>query len=150
MAEPTVATRVTVRPAGTGDIAAVAGLLAGLQDPPSVRADDDAWGAIIAQPGRALLIAEIDGEPVGTADLIVSPNLTHGARPHALVENVIVAPDRRRDGVGRALMDEVERRSREAGCYRIQLLSANPRTWAHAFDEACGYEPSAQGFRRYL
>jgi GNAT superfamily N-acetyltransferase len=150
VADSRVTARVTVRAARDDDLGAVAALLAGLQDPPTVIADVDVWRAILAQPGRALLIAEVDGAAAGTADLIVSPNLTHGGRPHALVENVVVAPSHRRDGIGRALMDDVERRARDAGCYRIQLLSANPRTEAHAFYGSCGYERSAQGFRRYL
>ena len=46
---------------------------------------------IVADPARSLLVAEIDGELVGTVDVLIAPNLTHHAQPWALVENVVVA-----------------------------------------------------------
>ncbi|MEU6328527.1 hypothetical protein ABZ851_14795 [Streptomyces sp. NPDC047049] len=36
-----------------------------------------------------------------------------------------------------------------AGCYKAQLLAADDE-YVHAFYEACGFKPLAQGFRRYL
>jgi GNAT superfamily N-acetyltransferase len=97
-----------------------------------------------------LLVADEDGRVVETADLVVIPNLTRGARPVALVENVVVTAERRGGRVGRALMDEAERRARSAGCYKIQLLSNAYRTRAHAFYRALDYETSVEGFRKYL
>ena len=47
-------------------------------------------------------------------------------------------------------MEDVTRRAREAGCYKLQLLSSRRRTQAHAFYQALGFEASAQGFRIYL
>ena len=61
----------------------------------------------------------------------------------------MVAPGGRRRGVGRALMREVERRAREAGCYKLQLVSGARRSQAHLFYKAIGYN-SAEGFRLYF
>jgi GNAT superfamily N-acetyltransferase len=108
-----------------------------------------AFAAIQTQRGRRLLVAEQGGGLAGTLDLLVTPNLTHGGRPWAIVENVVVDEAARRSGVGRALMHEAERTARAAGCYKIQLLSARRRE-AHEFYRALGFEPSAEGFRRYL
>ena len=58
---------------------------------------------ILADPRRELAVALVDGQVVGTADLIVIPNLTHRGTPWGIVENVIVAGAARRSGVGRAL-----------------------------------------------
>src|ERR1700683_238595 len=63
-----------------------------------------------AQSGRYLLVAEVDENVVGTADLLIVPNLTHGGAPWAIVENVVVNEGARRRGVGSALMDEAVRR----------------------------------------
>ena len=118
------------------------------------RADDDrsarTFDAILADPHRAFLVAEADGQIVGTADVVLVPNLTHASRPVAYVENVVVAEGRRGEGIGRALMDEAIRRAEAAGCYKIQLLSNDGREGAHVFYDRLGFERSAQGFRRYL
>jgi len=141
---------LTVREAGEGDLDVVARLLEELHDPPTVVVDALAWRSMLSQLKRTILIAEIDGEPAGTADLMVLPNLTNGALPRANVENVAVAAWCRRRGVGRALMAEVERRAVEAGCYKIMLMSALHRTGAHRFYQEIGYERVAEGFRRSL
>ncbi|HWF23274.1 MAG TPA: GNAT family N-acetyltransferase, partial [Acidimicrobiales bacterium] len=60
--------------------------------------------AIAAEPGRTLLVAVVADMIVGTADLVVVSNLTHHGMAWAMVENVVVDQDRRRAGVGRALM----------------------------------------------
>ena len=106
--------------------------------------------AIAAQAGRQLLVAEVHNRVVGTADLLIVPNLSHGGAPWAVVENVVVDEGSRRLGVGRALTDEMVRRCDEAGCYKLQLLSNKRRTSAHEFYRSVGFEAVAEGFRRYL
>lgn len=107
------------------------------------------WERIAAQQGRTVLVAEAGGAVVGTADSIVMPNLTRGGRGILFVENVVVAEAGRRRGVGRRLLDAMVDLAEEAGCYKVQLLAADD-AYVHTFYEACGFEPLAQGFRRYL
>jgi GNAT superfamily N-acetyltransferase len=150
---------IVVRDARREDLRSLLGLLEQLQEEatpfvpwPDVGEDDVAafLDEILAQPGRAVLIADDDGEPCGALDLIVLPNLTHGAAPIAWIENVVVDESHRRRGVGRTLIEEATRRAADAGCYKVQLLSNRRRASAHAFYESLGFEPSAHGFRRYL
>ena len=150
MARAGLSDAIVVRDATDGDLHTMVHLLGELHDPPTAAADRGVWATILAEEGRSILIAEIGGAPVGTADLSISPNLTHHARPYALIENLSVASGHRRMGVGRALMTEIERRARLAHCYKIQLLSAARRTDAHRFYGSLGYERAAEGFRRYL
>ncbi len=144
---------IEVRPARPGDVAALLELYRQLAEGFGHQpAAPDRAGALLAeiskQPHRTLLVAVCDGQVVGTADLVVvRPNLTHEGRPWAAIENVVVDGRARRRGAGRALMEEAIRRAREAGCHRVQLLSNNRRTEAHAFYRALGFESSAQGFR---
>jgi GNAT superfamily N-acetyltransferase len=105
---------------------------------------------IIDDPRRTFLVAELDGDLAGTADLLIVPNLTHEARPVAFVENVVVDATHRGNGIGRTLMEAVIEHARAEGCYKIQFLSNNGRTRAHAFYRRMGFSPSAEGFRLYL
>jgi len=148
---------VEVRPAVAADLPALIDLYEQLVEgfgsgPQLSLAEAEAiFSAIAADPDRTLLVATVDGVVAGTVDLlVVRPSLTHRGRPWAAVENVVTGTGYRRQGVGRALMEEAARRSREAGCHRLQLLSRMQRTGAHAFYRAIGMEPSAQGFRLYF
>ena len=150
---------VQIRTARADDLPALLSLLEQLRDRATLgvawgRADHETaagvWAEILEDARRTFLVALMGGEVVGTADLIVVPNLTHSARPVAFVENVVVDVDRRSRGIGRALMSACEARAVEAGCYKLQLLSNRGRTDAHRFYESLGFEPAAQGYRRYL
>ncbi len=92
----------------------------------------------------------LDETAVGTATCVVVPNLTRGGRPYMLIENVVVSAAVRRRGVGRRLLDAALGLAVAAGCYKVQLLSNATRVEAHAFYEACGFRPLAQGYRMYL
>lgn len=106
---------------------------------------------ILDDERRIFLVAEADGgEVVGTADLVIVPNLTHAASPIAYVENVVVDREHRNRGIGAALMAECEARAVAAGAYKLQLLSNADRTEAHRFYESLGYQQSARGYRRDL
>jgi predicted nuclease with RNAse H fold/GNAT superfamily N-acetyltransferase len=105
---------------------------------------------ILADPRRELAVAVVDGQLVGTADLLVVPNLTHRGNPWAVVENVIVASSARRTGVGRALMTHLIELARAAGCYKLQLASGKHRTEAHEFYRSMGLNAVAEGFKIYF
>jgi len=60
---------------------------------------------------------------VGALVLLIVPNLTHGGRPWAQIENVVVESSKRRHGIGRKLIDSAIAHAREQGCYKVQLIS---------------------------
>ncbi len=45
--------------------------------------------SVLEQRGRTLLVADRDGEIVGTADLLIVPNLMRRGAPWAILENVV-------------------------------------------------------------
>lgn len=147
---------VLVREAKPADLGALETLYEQLTGPLAETRPDpapdprEALGRIIADPARSLLVAELDGVLVGTVDVLIAPNLTHYAQPWALVENVVVAEHARRCGAGRALMTRAIELAREAGCYKVNLISGNERTGAHAFYRSLGFEANGQGFKAYL
>ena len=145
---------ITVRPAEAGDLNELLRLFEQL-NAENVRTETvahapDVLAAIIAQPDRHLMVAIIGGEVVGTADLLVAANLTHAARPWALIENIVVDEANRGRGVGATLLGALVEIARAAGCYRIVLTSDKDRQDAHEFYRRTGWKPVAEGFKFFL
>ena len=101
-------------------------------------------------PGCEVIVAEEDGQIIGTSMLTIVPNLSHGGMPWIIVENVVVDKKHRRTGAGNLLMEYIKTKALENGCYKIQLMSDKSRSEeAHKFYNAIGYNASAEGFRMY-
>jgi predicted N-acetyltransferase YhbS len=109
-----------------------------------------AFAEISALPGCEVIVAEQESAVIGTAMLMVVPNLSHNALPWAIVENVVVDSGYRGTGVGKLLMEYIKEKAGEAGCYKVQLMSDKRRNEAHKFYAAIGYNATAEGFRLYL
>jgi N-acetylglutamate synthase-like GNAT family acetyltransferase len=105
---------------------------------------------IESMPGHWLLVADEDGLVIGTVLLQIVPHLSHNAHPWGIVENMVVDSRYRRRGIGWILIDRIKEICREAGCYKIQLLSHKKRLEAHRFYHSLGFEDSALGFRLYI
>jgi GNAT superfamily N-acetyltransferase len=145
---------VDVRGATVEDVAGLCALLVQLPvdspgDVPIDRARE-VLPAILAQDARLLLVACDGDRIVGTTDVIVVPNLTHGGKPYANVENVVVDASVRGQGIGRALMEAAIAHARAHGCYKVGLTSNLARTAAHQLYESLGFEASAHGYRLYF
>jgi GNAT superfamily N-acetyltransferase len=108
------------------------------------------FAEITALRGQEFIVAEKDGSVVGTLFLQIIPNLLHDARPFAILENMVVDSKYRRQRIGRLLIERALACCREAGCYKIQLLSNKKRQEAHKFYRSMGFEDSALWFRDYL
>lgn len=141
---------ISVRQATPDDLDSIVMLLGELHEPSRAAADAESWKQMLAQTGRTILLAERDGDPVGTADLWIAPTLLNGAAPRAFVNYVAVLTSARRSGVGRALLEDAHRRAADAGCDDLLLTSGDHRPDAHHFYEALGYERCAVGFRKRL
>jgi GNAT superfamily N-acetyltransferase len=106
--------------------------------------------AIHNAPGRELLVAEENGLVVGTAALVITPSLVHGASPWAVVEHMVVDEKRRSRGIGRQLLEYAVKKAGEAGCYKIMLCSNKQRGDAHRFYRSLGFTATHEGFHRYF
>jgi GNAT superfamily N-acetyltransferase len=51
-----------------------------------------------------VFVAESEGVIVSSATITIVPNVTRGARPYALIENVVTRGAHRRRGLGRAVL----------------------------------------------
>ncbi len=101
--------------------------------------DEDPW--------LRLLVVEVDDIVVGTASLMLFPNISHRAAPNAVLENVVVDETERSKGYGEALVRYCVEEARRAGCHGLTLVSDRRRTAAHRFYERLGFRQSHLGFR---
>lgn len=106
-----------------------------------------AFAEIAADSRQRLLVVERDGRIVGSATLVIVPNLSHQGRPYALAENVVVDESARGSGYGELLMRHAMEEARRAGCYKLVLTSNKQRTDAHRFYQRLGFRTTSEGFR---
>ena len=99
------------------------------------------------QPGEYLLVNEIDGRIVATAQLNIIPSYAHLGRSYAIVNYVVTDEDERRKGYMAEIFNTIDKICTEHNCSSILLDSAEWRKEAHQFYESMGYE-SMRGFRK--
>lgn len=142
---------VTIRRAHTADAPDVERLYRQLvPGDPAVRVLPERIDQVAADPASLLLVAERSGRLAGSAFVTVCLDTMYGDRPYLVIENVVVEETVRGAGVGRRLLEAVDRVAVEAGASKVMLLSSAARTEAHRFFETCGYAADAKrGFVRY-
>lgn len=138
-----------IRPLEAEDLDAVLELYGqfGHDDDPAVSREhlEQTWREIRSTP-TVLHLGRFaaDGTLVSTAHASFTPNLTRGARPYAVVENVVTRTELRGQGHGGALLQALIDACWERGCYKIMLLSGLHRPEAHRFYARVGFDPDAK------
>jgi ribosomal protein S18 acetylase RimI-like enzyme len=128
---------LTLRRATPDDYPAVNGLATELV---SLEADRQAvFAAALAHPDRTLLVAEVGGEVVGFADLLVYPDVTEGAMAAELM-GLVVRADHRRRGIGRALLEEVCRTAAARGVVEFHICTEQDNQTAQRLYASRGAE----------
>jgi len=145
----------TIRPATRDDVPAIVAMLAddhlGAQrEQPGDPAYLDAFEALDSDPHQLLVVADEDGEPVGTAQLTFIAGLSRRGATRAQIEAVRVRSDRRGSGLGQELIRWAIETARERGCVVVQLTSDNSRTGAHRFYERLGFRATHVGMKLSL
>jgi GNAT superfamily N-acetyltransferase len=151
--------RVLLRAATEADVPEVVALIAadqlgasrdGVRDETDLAAYAAAFRSIDADPAHLLLVAEQDGQIVGTFQLSFLPGLARRGALRAQIEAVRVAESKRGAGLGAAMMrwaiDEATRR----GCALMQLTSDKSRPDAHRFYARLGFVASHEGMKLAL
>ena len=116
-------------------------------DDPRYRA---AFDEITADPNHRLIVAERNGEVVGTLQLSFIPGLPNFGMKRGLLENVHIRADQRGTGLGSEMVLWAIERCRDAGCGLVQLTSNKLRLDAHRFYEKLGLTKSHEGFKLRL
>ncbi|GAA1272658.1 GNAT family N-acetyltransferase [Kitasatospora nipponensis] len=150
------ADELVIRPVTAQDIPAVVALLAA--DPLGVSREspDDltpyyaAFERLAADPNQHPVVAERNGQVVGTLQLTVIPGLSRAGTTRTVVEAVRVRGDERGSGLGTRLMEWAIEESRTLGAGLVQLTSDTSRGDAHRFYERLGFTGSHVGFKLVL
>lgn len=106
--------------------------------------------AIDADPNQRLIVAELDGQPVGTIQLTFIPGINRLGEWRCLVEAVHIAPTHRSLGLGSEMIGWAISEARARGCGLVQLTSNKKRLDAHRFYERLGFLKSHEGFKYYF
>ncbi len=89
-----------------------------------------------------ILVARDDGEIVGMVSLLYTVSTALGARV-ALLEDMVVASNRREQGIGSTLIRDAVKFAKEKGCMRITLLTDDDNEGAHRFYKRHGFKRSS-------
>ncbi|WP_299286443.1 GNAT family N-acetyltransferase [uncultured Tateyamaria sp.] len=96
------------------------------------------FAALLAHPGTTLIGADHAGTLSAMLTLHILPNITQHGRPYALIENVVTAPEVRRQGLGRAVMEAAIETAWGANAYKIMLLTGT-KVGAKTYYERFGF-----------
>lgn len=116
-------------------------------DDPRYRA---AFDVIDADPRQRLIVAERNGEVVGTLQISTVPGLNQFGMTRGLLENVHIRADQRGTGLGTEMVRWAIEVCRQSGCGMVQLTSNKVRLDAHRFYEKLGFAKSHEGFKLKL
>ncbi len=94
-----------------------------------------------ASIGR-IYVARDGADPVAMLSLLYTVSTAEGGKA-AWLEDLVVRPDRRGQGIGRTLLEHVAAQARADGVLRITLLTDRDNERAHALYRSLGFEFSA-------
>ncbi|WP_369207598.1 GNAT family N-acetyltransferase [Streptomyces sp. PU-14G] len=129
-----------IRPAGEGDIDQVLAFWREAAEGTSVSDDRDGVARLIARDPEALLLAEHDGQLVGTV-------IAGWDGWRCSLYRLAVLPSHRRRGVSRGLLTAAEERFAALGGRRGDAMVLDDNERAHRAWKAAGYAPQPQWSR---
>ena len=109
-----------------------------------------AFEAIARDPNQHLIVAELDGEPIGTMQLSFLPGLSFRGSWRGQIEAVRIASHRRGQRLGEQMILWAVEQCRARDCKMVQLTSTASRTAAHRFYERLGFAKTHVGMKLQL
>jgi GNAT superfamily N-acetyltransferase len=136
---------IPIREANESDLPAIAQLLADLID-----TLDDAEGfdievalgtcrRLLHDATSHFLVADMNGNPVGLINFAVRQTVLHRS-PSALIDELVVAKDYQRKGVGRQLVLAAIAQCKGLGCCEFEESTEKTNAEAREFYRECGFE----------
>jgi GNAT superfamily N-acetyltransferase len=135
---------MTIRECQTGDLPRLLALYQHLhvKDAPLPEAPilECVWRELLNDPKIHLLVGEVDGMLACSCILVIVPNLSRGARPYGLIENVVTHSLYRRHGYGTAILQHALDIAWKLNCYKVMLLTGRQDENILRFYEGAGFK----------
>lgn len=141
---------LTIRTAQSTDADILQSLYRQLVDDKNIRATESQIQVLEDDVRTRLLVCELDGRVRGTVLVCLCADAMYAGQPFAVIENLVVDQECRGNGIGQALLREVERFCLSRNCSKMMLLSSASRVDAHRFFEQVGFRGDRKrGFVKY-
>src|SRR5215216_3023276 len=109
-----------------------------------------AFEQIERDPNHELIVAELNGDVIGTLHLMFLPSVSFQGGLRAQVESVRVDKRFQSQGIGSEMMKWAMERARQRGAQAVQLTTHKSRLEAHRFYERLGFKGSHFGMKLSL
>jgi len=109
-----------------------------------------AFEQITKDPNHELIVAEQNGQVMGTLHLIFLPSVSYQGGLRAQVESVRIDKRFQSQGIGSEMMKWAMERARRRGAHVVQLTTHKSRVDAHRFYERLGFRGSHLGMKMSL
>jgi len=109
-----------------------------------------AFEQIENDPNHELIVAERNGEVMGTLHLMFLPSVSFQGGLRAQVESVRVDKRFQSQGIGSEMMKWSMERAKQRGAHVVQLTTHKTREDAHRFYERLGFKGSHLGMKLSL
>ena len=153
-----ILSKIIFRVAGHADVPSIIRLLADDElgslrekyENPIPESYYSAYELIDKDPNHELIVAELDGEAIGTLHLMFLLSLSFQGGLRAQVESVRVDTHHQNQGVGREMMKWTIQRAKDRNAHIVQLTTHKSRTDAHRFYERLGFKATHLGMKLNL
>ena len=109
-----------------------------------------AFQQIKEDPNHELIVAEQNGEVIGTLHLMFLPSISFQGGLRAQIESVRVDKRFQNQGIGSQMMKWAVERAKQRGAHVVQLTTHKSRLDAHRFYERLGFKGSHLGMKLSL
>ena len=109
-----------------------------------------AFEELHSDPNHELIVAERDGEVVGTLHLMFLPSISYQGGRRAQIESVRIDRQFQSQGIGTEMMQWAIERAKQRGAHFVQLTTHNSRADAHRFYERLGFKGTHLGMKLSL
>lgn len=109
-----------------------------------------AFDAIEKDPNHELIVAEMNGEVIGTLQLIFLPSISYQGGLRSQVESVRVDKKFQNQKIGSQMMEYAIQQAKARGAHIMQLTTHESRKDAHRFYARLGFKASHVGMKLNL
>lgn len=101
---------------------------------------DSAWQQLVESDWQFILGGFLSETLIASCCLAINANLTRGARPYGIIENMVTHKDFRGRGFGKKLMQFAVNTAWQHKCHKVMLLTGRQSETVLNFYKNCGFK----------